>query len=364
MTTRLLQEAQPPFTESIKRKMRTLFRQGLRLARNASEARIAQAIGVQPRLLYNYLAQDYNNYVRAENERILARRRQQALQRRQQRAEQARQERTRVQEYYAEKQITFKDKERYDFIDNQATKITKKDMTEYNTKQGILIREVKIVYTCRQKADDWSEDEPKWKAPFQAFRSEIVIANSMNELIEKSKQKAEHLREGLEQVSPELNTDFNIQYGNVYNSNNRVPITQIKMRNASVLKLDDEELGSWDIGSGRCVYDALISLWKIKNSKMEKKANYEWLNNFFTDEDNTDPENNGISINELLHLAQEEKFSMYAFNIHDKLIVKHMTEQTRQSKKPVLIFRIYNKIVNIIFFFIMLILFILTSKST
>ncbi len=111
MTTRLLQEARPPYSETIKRKMRTLFRQGLNLARNASEARIAQAIGVQPRLLYNYLAQDYNNYVRAENERILARRRRQALQRRQQRAEQARQQRSQAGRYYAEKQSTFKEKE-------------------------------------------------------------------------------------------------------------------------------------------------------------------------------------------------------------------------------------------------------------
>lgn len=82
MTTRLLQEAQPPYSETIKRKMRTLFRQGLGLARNASEATIANVIGVQPRLLYNYLAQDYNNYVRAENERILAQRRRQAQERR------------------------------------------------------------------------------------------------------------------------------------------------------------------------------------------------------------------------------------------------------------------------------------------
>ena len=341
MTTRLLKEITPPFSETNKRKMRTLFKRELGLPRNASEAVIANTINVSQRLLYNYLAQDYNNYVQNENERILAQRRRQAQERRRQRAEQARQQRNQAGRYYAVKR-EFKDKQSYNFIDNQATKIKKKDMTEYNTKQGVFIREVKIVYTCRQKADDSTEDEPKWNAPFQAFRSEIVIANSMNELITKSKTKAENLIEGLEQVSPELNSDFNIQYGNVYNSNNRVPITQIKMRNASVFKLDGEELGSWDIGSGRCVYDALISLWEQPNSKMLKKANYEWLNNFFTDEDNTDPENNGISIDELLRLSQEEKFTMYAFNINDKLIVKHMTEQTRQSKKPVLIFRIHN----------------------
>ena len=103
MTTRLLQQITPPFSEANKRKMRTLFKNGLGLARNTSETVLANVIGVQPRFLYNYLAQDYNNYVQAENERILAQRRRQALQRRQQRVQQARQERTRIQEYYAQK---------------------------------------------------------------------------------------------------------------------------------------------------------------------------------------------------------------------------------------------------------------------
>ena len=74
MTTRLLQQITPPFSETNKRKMRTLFKNGLGLARNTSERVLANVIGVQPRLLYNYLAEDYNNYVRAENERILAQR--------------------------------------------------------------------------------------------------------------------------------------------------------------------------------------------------------------------------------------------------------------------------------------------------
>ena len=93
MTNRLLREATYPFDESIKLEMRKLFRQGLGLPPNASEIRIAQAIGVSPRYLYRYLAQDYNNYVRAENERILAERRQRAEQRRQERLRQQREER-------------------------------------------------------------------------------------------------------------------------------------------------------------------------------------------------------------------------------------------------------------------------------
>lgn len=79
---RILKEIEPPFSQNDKRKMRTLFKQGLGLARNASERVLANVIGVPQRLLYNYLAQDYNNYVRTENERILRQRRQQAQERR------------------------------------------------------------------------------------------------------------------------------------------------------------------------------------------------------------------------------------------------------------------------------------------
>lgn len=93
MTTRLLQEATYPFDESIKLKMRKLFREGLGLPRNASETRIAQAIGVSPRYLYRYLAQDYNVYVETENRRILAERRQRTEQRRQARLQQQREDR-------------------------------------------------------------------------------------------------------------------------------------------------------------------------------------------------------------------------------------------------------------------------------
>jgi hypothetical protein len=80
---RILKEIEPPFSQNDKRKMRTLFKQGLGLARNASERVLADVIGVPQRLLYNYLAQDYNNYARTENERILTQRRQQAQERRQ-----------------------------------------------------------------------------------------------------------------------------------------------------------------------------------------------------------------------------------------------------------------------------------------
>ena len=52
MTTRLLQPITPPFSETNKRKMRALFKQGLQLARNTSEKVLANTIGVEQRFLY------------------------------------------------------------------------------------------------------------------------------------------------------------------------------------------------------------------------------------------------------------------------------------------------------------------------
>jgi len=82
MTQRLLKQATRPFSENIKRKMRTLFKQDLNLPRNASDDKLAQTIGVERRFLYDYLALNYNNYVESENKRILQQRKEEnALQR-------------------------------------------------------------------------------------------------------------------------------------------------------------------------------------------------------------------------------------------------------------------------------------------
>ena len=106
MTTRLLQPITPPFSEANKRKMRTLFKQGLQLARNTSERVLANVIGVEPRYLYRYLVQDYNTYVEAENQRILAQR----AEERRRSAEERRQERiftTQLQSIALRDEITF-----------------------------------------------------------------------------------------------------------------------------------------------------------------------------------------------------------------------------------------------------------------
>jgi hypothetical protein len=80
--SRILKEVTQPFTKSDKLKMRKIFKQGLGLARNTSEKVLARTIGVPINLLYNYLSQDYNNYVNSENVRILAERRRKSQDRR------------------------------------------------------------------------------------------------------------------------------------------------------------------------------------------------------------------------------------------------------------------------------------------
>jgi len=243
----------------------------------------------------------------------------------------------RRKKYYKEKKENYGYAPLYNFTD-VATKIEKKHEAKYNTTEGIFIREVRVTYDCRQKSNETGE----WLPSFRASRSELVIANSMNGLDEVSKRKGDNLRKGLEEVSPELNDNFDITYGRVYNSSNRVPVEQIRMRNTEPLKLDGVELSEWDMGTGRCVYDALISLWEQPNSKMGKKANYDWLNQQFISYENPNPFEDGVTIDEIYSLAVKEKFSMYAFNINDKLIKKHTSTETRNSKKPPLIFRLYN----------------------
>tara|TARA_R110000787_G_scaffold162464_2_gene275882 strand:+ start:856 stop:4158 length:3303 start_codon:yes stop_codon:yes gene_type:complete len=267
-------------------------------------------------------------------------RRQQAIVRRQQARVNSLAERRKA--YYKEKRgssgKTY-DKADYKLL-QEANKIKKEDLKKYEDEVGVFIMDVRVDYDCRQKADNWTIDEPNWKAPFRAYRSEIVIANTLPRLKKKAENMADGLKEGLENKSPELNNNFKVRFGKHYNSNNRVPISRIRMRNAEPLKLNDAPLSNWDMGTGRCVYDALISLWEQPNSKMGKKANYEWLNNYFTSDENPTPEEDGVSIEELYRLVCSEKISMYAFNIDNKLIKKHKEKQN--NNKPPLIFRIYN----------------------
>lgn len=71
---RLLRKIEPPFTKMAKLKMRKLFKDDLGLAKNSSEKKIAETIGVPLKLLYNYLAEGYNEYVTTVNEDILKQR--------------------------------------------------------------------------------------------------------------------------------------------------------------------------------------------------------------------------------------------------------------------------------------------------
>lgn len=228
-------------------------------------------------------------------------------------------------------------------IDKVGKGIRTADLERYNTQSGVFLKEVRVYYDCRQKADDWTEDNQTWKAPFRTSRAEVVIADSIAQLNKKATYKAQQLQAQLLNVSPELNDNFQVKMGKTYNSNNRVAINKIKMKQHSPLKLNGDPLPHFEMGEGRCVYDALIHLWSQPNSKMLKKANVEYLNSIFITDANLNPETDGVDTDTLTELAKRESFSLYAFDIHDKLISKYTSEKTRQSKKPPLIYRIYNE---------------------
>jgi len=229
-------------------------------------------------------------------------------------------------------------------IESAGSGFRKSDLDRYNNEKGVLAMEVRVYYDSQEKADDWTEDDKKWKPKFRTSRAEVVIADSMKKLKEKAEYKATSLKLGLEKnVSPELNTNFVTKFSKVYNSSRRVPLNKIKMKRCSPLKLNGEPLPDFEMGQGRCVYDALIHLWSQSNSKMLKKANVEYLNSVFMNDENANPEEEGVSVDMLLDLAKRETFSIYAFDIHDRIITKYTSAESRKSHRPALIFRIYNE---------------------
>ena len=290
---------------------------------------------------YNYILGEYNNEVDRLNEE--ERQRKDALKKQ-------------INDYYKEKRASSGSYKKADYKligkNNKINSAIKKnkngtnedsDLTKYNTEKGIFACEVRVYYDCSQKADDWTEDNKTWKVPFRAYRAEIVIGNSRGDLKEKADYTYDKLEYGLQNKSPELNTNFEKQIGKVYNSNQKVPITKIKMRNSNAFKLNGEPLPSFEMGEGKCVYDALIYLWSKPNSKMQKKANKEYLNSIFTTDENPNPEQDGVDTQQIYELARSEGISMYAFDIHDKIITTYVAPRTERVNKSPIIYRLYNE---------------------
>jgi hypothetical protein len=218
----------------------------------------------------------------------------------------------------------------------QGTSIAAKDLALYNdTKSGVFAQEVVVHYDCQTKEDNG------WSRPFRTSRRAVVVSNSPFALKAKVQAKAQDIQDELQSISPEQNSNFEFKFGRVYKSADKVPITKILMKNSMPFKLNDEALPEWDLGEGRCVYDHIIHLWSLPDSKMIKKANVAYLNSQFTTDENPDPYLNGVSIDQLYDLAKKEQFTMYAFDTENNLVKKYVTDVT--TKRPMLMFRLHNQ---------------------
>ena len=105
----------------------------------------------------------------------------------------------------------------------------------------------------------------------------------------------------------------------------------IKMRDALPLKFAGEKY-EWDTNQGKCVYDYLI--WKFKDVSGFKKVlggtrekAEEYLTSLFTDDENENPLEDGVSTAQLEVFSDIFNINMYAFDRNDDLI------QTNKCRK-------------------------------
>jgi hypothetical protein len=121
--------------------------------------------------------------------------------------------------------------------------------------------------------------------------------------------------------------------------------TRIKMKHF-VFDLADEVEQSWDTKTGRCVFDYLI--YKYKDEKgFKKKMKYDYLNALFKCdevEDEVNPLEQGVSIEQLRKFCEDVGVNMYAFDEDEAFIELYEPTSRKANKGKPLVFEFDNKV--------------------
>lgn len=203
-------------------------------------------------------------------------------------------------------------------------------------KKSLFIQEVTIEFLKKQK----DSLEPYIKAKY----STTAYANKKNKLDENIKHMIKVGIEQLQQDSPTEIIITKVVLGKLYSNEDMKTINRIRMRDEEALLLDGMEKPEWDTGNGKCVYDAIISSYN-KTKGLIKKMNYEYLTSVFLryDEDNDNPLENGVTIDQIIGLCDELNISCYAFDIRDNCIKKRLYNKDIGGKEhKAFVFRLWN----------------------
>ena len=220
--------------------------------------------------------------------------------------------------------------------DSKNTQITELKQKAKEQKKSLFIQEVTIEFLKRQK----DSLEPYIKAKY----STTAYANKKNKLDENIKYAIKVGTTQLQQDSPTEIIITKVVLGKLYSNEDIVSINRIRMRDEEALLLDGMEKPEWDTGNGKCVYDAIISSYN-RTKGLIKKMTYEYLTSVFLRhyEDNDNPLENGVTIEQVIGLCEELNISCYAFDIRDNCIQKRLYNNHQGSKQyTAFVFRLWN----------------------
>jgi len=241
----------------------------------------------------------------------------------------------------------------------QIDKNTKNEqITELKTKakaseKPIYIQEIVIVFLKREK--DSKQPFVRASLAFNVFADTQagLKQKADGNLLIKKNQKVEgkgigYIQHKINKLLGDSPTEIKIigwNYGKIYTNQNQIAINRIRMREENAFLLDDDERPEWDTGNGKCVYNSIIHSYG-KSKGLIKKMTEEYLTSVFKkyDDENTDPINNGVNLEQIIGLCEELNVSCYAFDIRDNLITKTLFDRSKGSndKHKAFVFRMYN----------------------
>lgn len=117
-------------------------------------------------------------------------------------------------------------------------------------------------------------------------------------------------------------------------------LENIKMKNAYSFGLSNEEEQKWDTKTGKCVFDYLIYLYG-ETKGFKKIMNYETLNDIFRANEECNPLEDGVSIEQIETFCRRFNISYYALDVYEKTIKYYIPE--KKCIVSSLIFRLINE---------------------
>jgi hypothetical protein len=237
-----------------------------------------------------------------------------------------------------------------------AKKIQEELVRRYETEKVNYAQQVKIQFSIRENKSSKGRRR-NWRTAtrnFTAYGTRATIQNEIDRIYE-------NIRDKIEQESPYDTKEFNYEIigeateipDDVANPparktavrNNRV--VNVKMRETFMLKLDEDADYSWDTKTGRCVFDYIIYKYTAKDLKQKAslETKYQVLNDLFSDEENPNPLETGVSIAMLRKFCNKYRCAMYAYDADDELVEFYKPDEFDEwnhTKAP-LIFRCWNK---------------------